>query len=179
MQCAEETMSNNTIAANVTDEFYAAGDDAIAGYGGQFMIGDGASPEAFEAVAGVVKINLPAQTSTDVKTTHLRSPNRHEEHRAGMRDTPAFTVELVWLPYHRSQSLAGGGSGAFADGGLAAMAADGLPRNMRFVANDGSPATTLDLRGYVATFAPGEINKDGTIPATATIQPTQAPTLPA
>jgi hypothetical protein len=172
-------MSNNTVAADVSGTFYAAGNDAIAGYGGQFMVGDGASPENFEAVAGVVKIPLPAQSSTDVKTTHLRSPNRHEEHRAGMRDTPAFTVELIWLPYHPSQSVAGGGSGSFTTGGLAAMAADGLNRNFRFVANDGSPATTLDIRGYVATFAPGEVNKDGTIPATCTIQPAQAPTLPA
>jgi hypothetical protein len=172
-------MASNTIASNVTDTFYAAGDDAVPGYGGQFMVGDGLSPESFEAVAGVVSIPLPAQTSTDVKTTHLRSPNRHEEHRAGMRDTPPFTVNLIWLPYHPSQSVAGGGAGSFTGGGLAAMAADGLNRNFKFVANDGSPATTLVIRGYVATFAPGEVNKDGTIAATCTIQPAAAPTLPA
>jgi len=171
-------MPSDTIVTDVTDEFYAATDDAIAGYGGQFMVGDGASPETFEAVAGVVRIPLPAQTSTDVRTTHLRSLKRHEEHRAGMRDTPAFTVDLIWLPYHPSQSVAGGGSGSFASGGLAAMAADGANRNFRFVANDGSPATTLDIRGYVATFAPGEVNKDGFIAATCSIQPAQAPTLP-
>src|SRR5690242_18170024 len=132
-------MPSNTIAADVTGDFYAAGDDAIAGYGGEFQVGDGLSPESFTAVAGVMKIPLPAQSSTDIKTTHLKSPNRHEEHRAGMRDTPAFTIDLLWLPYHPSQSVAGGGSGAFANGGLAAMAADGLNRNFRFVANDGSP----------------------------------------
>jgi len=172
-------MANNTIAADVTDDFYAAGDDAVAGYGGQFLVGNGASPEVFTAVAGVMKIPLPAQSSTDIKTTHLRSPNRHEEHRAGMRDTPAFTVELLWLPYHYSQSDAGGGSGAFSGGGLAAMAADGLNRNFKFEANDGPSPTTLIIRGYVATFAPGEVNKDGVIMATCTIQPAQAPTLPA
>jgi hypothetical protein len=172
-------MPSNTIQQDVTGDFYAAGDDAVAGYGGQFLVGDDGSPEGFTAVAGVMKIPLPAQSSTDIKTTHLRSPNRHEEHRAGMRDTPAFTVELLWLPYHVSQSVAGGGTGAFSGGGLAAMAADGLNRNFKFVANDGSPATTLVIRGYVATFAPGEVNKDGVIMATCTIQPAAAPTLPA
>ncbi len=171
-------MGSNTIAANVTDTLYAAGDDAIAGYGGQFMVGNGASPETFEAVAGVMKIGLPAQSSTDVKTTHLRSIGRHEEHRAGMRDTPAFTIDLIWLPQHYSQSVAGGGSGSFTNGGLAALAASGTNTNFKFVANDGSPATTLVIRGYVATFAPGEVNKDGVMMATCSIQPTQAPTLP-
>lgn len=172
-------MPTNTIVTNVTDQFYAAGNDAIKGYGGQFMVGDGLSPEGFEAVAGVQKINLPAQTSTDIKPTHLRSLNRHEEHRAGMRDTPPFTIDLIWLPYHVSQSVAGGGSGSFTTGGLAALAASGANTNFKFVADDGSPATTLAMRGYVATFAPGEVNKDGVMMATCTIQPVQAPTLPA
>ncbi len=167
----------NTVASNVDDTFYALGNDPIAGYGGQFLVGDGASPESFDAIAGVVAINLPAQTSSDVKTTHLRSPNRHEEHRAGMRDTPAFNVDLIWLPYHISQSRDGGGTGSFIGGGLAAMASDGVVRSFRFIANDDSQ-TTVDIRGYVATFAPGQINKDTVVMATCSIQPSEAPVLP-
>lgn len=167
----------NTLETNVTGDFYAIGNDAIAGYGGQWMIGDGASPEQFEAVAGVVEIPLPAQTTTDIKTTHLRSPNRHEEHRAGMRDTPQFAVSLIWLPYHPSQSVDGGGSGSFQNGGLAAMADDGEVRNMKFVAND-DLQTTYAFSGYVGTFGPTTVNKDGVLMASCTVQPSAAPTLP-
>ena len=41
--------------ANRTDTYYAA-TGAIHGYGAQLMVGDGASPETFEAIAGVVSI---------------------------------------------------------------------------------------------------------------------------
>lgn len=172
-------MPSNTIPVDVTDQFYAAGDDALVGYGWQMLVGDGLSPESFTAVAGVTRVQLPAQSSSDIKTTHLRSPNRHEEHRAGMRDTPAFTVEMTWLPYHPSQSYAGGGTGAFATGGLPKMADDGTNHNFKFVANDGSPATTVTIRGYVGTFSPGQLDKDNPVPATCSIQPVQAPSLPA
>jgi hypothetical protein len=165
------------LPTEVTGQFYSAADDAIAGYGAELKIGDGASPENFEAIAAVTRIVPGAQSSTDVKTTHLRSINRHEEHRAGMRDTSVFTVEGTYLPSDKSHSTAGGGSGAFASGGLPYLSAQGDNHNFQIVCNDAS-TTTISFRGYVATFSIGEINKDGVIPFTATFQPTQAPVLP-
>lgn len=166
-----------SIPTNVTGEFYAASDDAIAGYGAQLEVGDGASPEMFEAIAAVTRITPGAQSSTDVKTTHLRSPNRHEEHRAGMRDTSVFTVEGTYVPTAVSHATAGGGSGPFASGGLPYLASQGDNHNFKIVCNDAN-TTTITFRAYVATFSVGEINKDGVIPFTCTMQPTQAPVLP-
>lgn len=166
-----------SIPTDVTGQFYSVADDAIAGYGAQLEIGDGASPEVFEAIAAVTRIVPGAQSSSDVRTTHLRSSNRHEEHRAGMRDTSPFTVEGTYTPTHRSHSTTGGGSGPFASGGLPYLAAQGTNHNFKIVCND-SNTTTVTFRAYVATFSIGEINKDGVIPFTCTMQPTEAPVLP-
>lgn len=161
------------MATDRTDTFYAV-DGAIHGYGAQLMVGNGASPEAFEAIAGVVTITPGAMTTADIKRTHLRSPDAHEEHMAGLRDSGAFTVAGVWLPTEESLSNAGGGSGAFASGGLVALWRGRATHNFKIVLNDGSPATEWPFRGYVSQFQPGAISNTDKIDFTAAFMPTQA-----
>lgn len=163
--------------ADRTDTFYPA-EESIQGYGGQLLVGDGASPESFEAVAGVVNIQPGEGSSADVDTTHLRSPGRHREHRAGISDDGAWQIEMIYLPGEVSQSTVGGGTGAFQGGGLPAMRADGENRNFILRLNNGSPATEVAFRGYVSAFAIGSVEVDGVIHATAGIMPTQAIELP-
>lgn len=165
-----------------TDTFYAA-EESIQGYGGQLLVGDGASPENFEAVAGVVNIQPGAAESADVDTTHLRSPGRHREHRAGISDDAAWQIEMIYLPGEQSQSEAGGGTGAFASGGLPAMRADGQNRNFVLKLNNGTGSpptgqTEVAFRGYVSSFGIGSVEVDGVIHATAGIMPVQAVTYP-
>src|SRR5688572_32691011 len=103
-----------------TDTFYAAA-EAIHGYGAQLMVGDGSSPQQFEALATIVSITPGGMNTEDIDRTHLRSPDAHKEHMAGMRDSAAFTCTGIWLPEEQSQSNAGGGTGPFASGGLIAL----------------------------------------------------------
>jgi hypothetical protein len=159
--------------ADRSDTFYAA-TGAIHGYGAQLMVGDGASPEAFEAIAGVISIT-PGEMMTElIDRTHLRSPDSHREKMAGIRDSGPFVVEGIWLPEEQSQSNAGGGSGAFASGGLIALWRARTTHNFKIVLNDGSPATEWPFSGIVTKFQPGTIGIDDKINFTAEFTPTEA-----
>lgn len=157
-----------------TNTFFAA-EDAIHGYGAQLMVGDGATPENFEAIAALTTITPGEMSTEDIDRTHLRSPDAHKEHMAGMRDSGAFECEGIWLPNEQSQSNAGGGSGAFASGGVISMWRDRLNRNFKIVLfADGSPSIEWPFRGYISQFQPGEIGADDKIPFTLAMQPTEA-----
>jgi len=154
---------------NVTDTYYPS--EGFSGYGSQLMVGDGASPEVFEAVAFIEMIT-PGDMSTDViERTHLRSPEAHKEKLAGLRDSGPFTIEGIWAPGHQSQSNTGGGTGAFAGGGLIKMWRDRLARNCKIVLADGSPATEWPFRGFVSKFQPGAIGGGDKVKFTAEITP--------
>lgn len=161
--------------ADRTDTFYAA-EDALHGYGSQLMVGDGGSPEQFEAIAGIVTITPGTMTTADINRTHLRSPDAHHEHMAGLRDSGPFTCEGIWLPLEESQSNVGGGSGAFASGGLVALWRGRANHNFKIVPMEvsGSPAMEWPFRGYVSQFQPGSISNADKINFTCAFQPTQA-----
>lgn len=159
--------------ADRTDDFYPA-ENAIHGYGAQLMMGDGQSPEHFEAIAAVVSITPGAMNTADIDRTHLRSPDAHREHMAGIRDSAAFTVEGIWLPDEQSQSNTGGGSGAFASGGIIAKWRERNNHNFKIVVGKNSPQIEWPFRGYVSQFQPGVIGVDDKINFTASFQPTQA-----
>lgn len=157
-----------------TDSFYAA-EGAIHGYGAQLMVGNGSSPETFEAIAAVTNITPGEMNTADIVRTHLRSPDAHHEHMPGLRDSGAFTVQGVWLPTEQSLSNAGGGSGAFASGGLVALWRGRQTHNFKIVLfADGSPSIEWPFRGYVSQFQPGEIGVDDKINYTASFMPTEA-----
>ena len=163
--------------ADRTDDFYAAA-GAIHGYGFQLQVGDGASPESFEAIAAV-KTATPGEASTeDIDRTHARSPAAHKEHMAGMRDSGEWAFEGIYLPAEQSHATDGGGSGAFQNGGLPAIWTSREERNFKLVLNDGSPATEWEFRGYISKFQISEIGVDDVIRFTGAIQPTEAFVLP-
>jgi hypothetical protein len=160
--------------ANRTDTFYAA-EAAIHGYGAQLEVGNGSSPtETFQAIAGVISITPGAMNTEDINRTHLRSPDAHHEHMPGLRDSGAFTCEMIWLPTDESQSLAGGGSVAFTGGGLVDMWKNRTIHNFKIVLyDDGSPSIEWPFRGYVSQFQPGQIGVADKINATVSFQPTE------
>lgn len=162
------------IEADVTNDFYAIADDVKVGYGAQLMVGNGATPEVFEAIAGVVSITPGGMNTEDIDVTHLRSPDAHREHKAGIRDSGAFTVAFKWLPEHQSQSNTGGGSGPFASGGLVALWRGRANHNFRIVLDDGSPRFTWEFRAYVSQFQPGEIGVATAIDGQASFMPARA-----
>lgn len=144
---------------DLTDTFYPA-EGKFHGYGTQWMIGDGTSPENFEAVAEVVSI-APGPMSTAVfDRTHLRSPNAHREKAAGLRDSGPFSMQLNYRPKHESQNYTGGGSGSFTGGGVLRMHVDRLTKNMKIVFTDESPATEMEFEGFVSNYAIGNVGLD-------------------
>jgi hypothetical protein len=159
--------------ADVTDQYYPA--EAIHGYGTQWLIGDGASPETFTAVAQVTKITPGDMTTDVIDKTHLRSPEAHREKKAGLRDSGAFTMECLWDPTHESHSNAGGGSGAFQNGGIMALWRNRTERNQKLLLPDetGSPTTEWPFRGVITKCQPGEIGADGLIPLMVEVTPLQ------
>lgn len=159
--------------ADRTDTFYAA-EGAIHGYGAQLMVGDGASPEVFEAIAAVVSIEPGAMETDDIDRTHLRSPDAHKEHMPGMRDSAAFTVRGIWLPEEQSQSNTGGGSGPFVSGGIVALWRGRATHNFKIILGDSSPSIEWPFRGYVGRFQPGAIGTTDKIDFTAEFRPTEA-----
>lgn len=160
---------------DVTGEFYPVANDSIDGYGAELQVGDGATPEVFTSFAAVSKITPGAMNTSDVKVTHLRSPDAHEEHKAGIRDSAAFSFEMVWLPKSASQSNAGGGvpGGPFAGGGLISFWRDRKNRNYQIVFAD-ADSTKWPFSGYCSQFQPLEINGGDVVRAQAGVQPTKA-----
>lgn len=155
--------------ANVTDTEYTV--PAIHGYLGQLLVGDGASPETFEAIAGVRRITPGAMTTAVIDKTHLRSPAAHREKMPGLRDSGAFSVEAIYDPTHESMTNAGGGSGSFTGGGTVAHWIDRGIRNYQIRVGTGSPQTTLPFRGFVSTWQLGEIGADDLVPVTMEFTP--------
>lgn len=158
------------------DTFYAASNARI-GFGAQLLVGDGASPSGMSAVANVKSITMGETSLADVVRTHLRSPNRHHEHAAGLADTTPLTVTVEYDPAEWSHRTAGGGSKAFASGGLPVICQDGVDRDW-VVRLPFSPEVEVEITGYGAGFSIGELNAEGVIEATFRVMPTQAMVLP-
>jgi hypothetical protein len=68
------------------------------GLGTVFKVGDGASPEAFTAVANVVSINLSGRSVEEVDFTHLASDAGFREFRAGFKDPGELSMTLHFNP---------------------------------------------------------------------------------
>lgn len=164
--------------ANRTDTFYSLGGGAgaIHGYGAQLLKGNGSSPtETFQAVAGVRRITFGAMETADINRTHLRSPDAHHEHMAGLRDSGALQVECIYLPLDESHSYTGGGSGAFITGGLLADWTNRTTHNWKIVLyQDGSPSIEIPFTGYVSQYQPGEAGVDDLVGATVSFMPTES-----
>jgi len=161
--------------ADVTDTTYAASEGSI-GYLAQVLVGDGTSPEVFEAVAGVRSVTFGETSVADVDRTHLRSPNSHKEHAPGMLDTSAIQVRGIYLPTADSLSTAGGGSNIFASGGLPYLVQQRGTHN--FVISLPQANTEVEVTGYLTGFSLSELTLEGVIEYTFGIMPQQAMVLP-
>jgi hypothetical protein len=155
--------------ADVTGTYY--NNEGFIGYGTELLVGDGASPEGFDAVAYVMNIQFGAMTTEVIKKTHLRSPNRHEEKLLALRDSGPFTMELTWVPTHESQNRVGGGTGSFASGGLLAKWISGVTTNFKVRLSDGSPATDVPFRGGVTKWQPGSLSGNALVNLTVEVTP--------
>ncbi len=157
------------MADTYTDQFYAG--EGFHGYGSQLLVGDGTSPENFDAVA-FIKTITPGEMSTAViDKTHLRSPFAHREKLAGLRDSGPFTIQGFWAPSNGTQNNAGDPTiTSFASGGLLSFWIDRTTRNFRIKCSD-ADTTTFPFTGFVSKFQPGEIGTEDAVMFTAEITP--------
>lgn len=165
---------------DVTDLYYASEGDI--GYGSQFEVGQGDSPETFTAVPEVMSITpLVSLTTPVIKTTHLRSPDRTEEKIATISDAAAIVVTGTYRPKHGAHLLAGG-DGFDGDHNLQALRKSLVRNNYRIVLPDrasteeGSPleAIALPLVGILTKYEIGAITNTGLIPFTIEVTPASA-----
>lgn len=164
--------------ADVTGTFYALANDSVHGYGAELQVALYGSPNSFQSIAGLKSITPGDATTADIDITHLRSPDAHREHRPGLRDNGPFTCTGVFIPGDESQSLVGGGTGVFADGGLYYMWKQRSINTFRVVFNDGSPNNDFEFNGYVSQYQVGEIGPDDVVTFTASFMPTESYDIP-
>jgi len=166
----EQWKTGDRAMADVTDQEYPS--EGFNGFGSQLLVGDGGSPEDFEAVAFISSITPGDMSTNIIQRTHLRSPGAHHEKVAGLRDSGPFTLEGLWVPTHESQSRAGGGSGSFTNGGLIELWRNRTEANFKIkLSNDAE--TEWPFRGVVSRFQPGSISGDAVVNFTAEITPLQ------
>jgi hypothetical protein len=161
--------------ADVTGTYYAG--EAFIGYGAELLVGQGdGSPETFVAVADIVSITPGEMTTGVIPKTHLRSPGRHHEKLATIRDSGPFTIMANWRPGHGSQSNNPAGGDGF-DPGRSLLQ---LWRNVteanfsiRLPGTVGSPEILWPFRGTVTRFQPGGLVLDQKVDLTVEITPLQ------
>lgn len=168
--------------ANVTGTTYAG--EAFIGYLSELRIGQGdASPQEFVAVADVTLITPGDMTTGILEKTHLRSPDRHREKLATLRDSGAFQVQGNYRPGHGSHTV-GGGDGFNTTHSLVSLWRDVTEADFEIelpggAAGGGSPnGLILAFRGVVSKYQIGALGVDVKCDFTAEITPLRAYDLP-
>ncbi len=157
--------------SDVTDQFYSG--DAFIGYGAQFKVGQGdASPETFVAVPDIESITMGDMTTGVIEKTHLRSPGRHREKLATMRDSGPIVLAGNYRPTHGAH-LQAGGDGFDADHSLITLWRDVTENNFEIVMPADGGANVLSIRGVVTKYQIGALTLDGKTTFTAEITPLQ------
>lgn len=155
--------------ADVTGTFYE--NDTDIGYGTEFKVGQGNSPESFVSVKGVVSVKLGKLTAEKIRRTHLRSPNRAHEYTTGLADYDAISLRVNWDPNHGSQNAAGGTDGFLAGRGLLGLHISQVTANFQAVLQINGSPFTWNFSGKVMSFDPPEINNENLLEAGFEIQP--------
>lgn len=156
--------------ADVTGDFYAG--DAFIGYGTEIRVGQGDSPETFTAIPDVVSIT-PGDASTGVvDITHLRSPDRHREKKATIRDHGPFTILANYRPEHGAHKTSGG-DGFLSGHSLVALNDNVTEANFEIEqpADAGSPAIVLSFRGQITRYQISPSTVDTPVQVTIEITP--------
>lgn len=154
--------------ADVTGEYYAG--QADIGYGSEFLVGQGNSPEDFVAVADVIEVNLGGFTANIIPKTHLRSPGRAHEKLVGLSDFENITVRCNYRPDHGSQMEAGG-DGFSATHNLVALNISLDECNFKALVGSSSPQEEIDIRGVVSGMSRPTLGVEDKMEITFTITP--------
>lgn len=136
-------------------------DTDFLGYGSSFLTGDGASPEAFVAVAGLNSITPGPMSTAVIDVTKLNSADAHREKMPGLKDTGPFTIGGDLFPSDPTHGSTGRG--------LVALWKSRAIFDFKIALSDTDMTTSDVLMGFVSGFKPGEIKPDGVVPFTCEI----------
>lgn len=157
--------------ADVTGEFYAG--EAFIGYGAEFLVGQGdGSPETFTAVPDIDSITMGDMTTGVVDKTHLRSPGRHREKLATIRDSGPIVLAGNYRPSHGAHMQVGG-DGFDSTHNLLALWRNVTENNFEIQMPAAAGSTVLPIRGVVTRYQIGALTLDGKTPFTCEITPLQ------
>src|SRR5690606_36383151 len=130
--------------------------DASIGYGSEFRLGDGATPEVFTALAEVINITPPSDTVDIIDATHMQSPNGTRDYFEGLIDPAECSIGLSFVP------------GGAADDAIQTWKSTGGVKNCQIKFANGVPWTFSGLlTGYEPT-----VPVDDKMTATLTIKVT-------
>jgi hypothetical protein len=156
--------------ANVTDTYTASG--GAIGYGAQFKIGQGDSPETFTSVPAVKSITFGDMTTGVVDVTHLRSPARHREKRATIRDSGPIVCRASYDPDHGAHQQ-NGGDGFDSTHSLVTLWINVTENNFRIEFPAALNTQILDVRGVVTKYQISEMVVDGEVEVEFEVTPLQ------
>lgn len=161
--------------ADITNEYYAS--EGFIGYGTQVLVGQGGSPETFVAIPEVNSVTPGDMTTGTVQMTHLRSPGRHHEKKATIRDSGPIVLECNYNVMHGAHKQ-GGGDGFSATHNLLQLWRNVTECNFRIVLPDetgtgGSPdlGEVIDIAGVITRYQIGAIGLEEKVGCTIEITP--------
>lgn len=140
--------------------------DARIGWGGKVYLGTDETEATLTLLSEVVDTTFPQDEAEEVDVTHLNSPDRRREFKAGLIDGGDVTITLNYTPGSATDLLLTG-----------AMVA-GDVRSVRFVipSEDGTGAADWNITtsGFVKRYAPDTMSAGEKITAVAVIRITGA-----
>lgn len=131
-----------------------AASEAIIGWDSMLEVEDAPGSGVFVALAEITNIQPPNKTADKVDVTHMKSPNRTKEKRAGLIDPGDAPYELNHIP------------GSATDVFLVAWNGDGTTRSTRITYPN---AHTQTFPAFVGSYAPKSFNASAVITSTLTL----------
>jgi hypothetical protein len=140
--------------------------DARIGWGGKVLLATDNTEATLTQLAEVVETTFPQDEAEEVDVTHLLSPQRRREFKAGLIDGGDVTVTLNYTPGSATDLL------------LTAAQEAGDTRKARFVIPDetgsGAADWNMTVSCFVKRYAPDNMTAGDKITATAILRITGA-----
>lgn len=129
------------------------------GFGTQFKMGDGNSPEVFTTIAEVHGFSGPGKSQEAVDATHTDSPDRTKEKITGIAEEGDIQIDINWIPSDATQDNTDG---------LRSKIGSATPTNFQMVFPDSEQA---EFAGIITDMSPTSPIEDR-MTASVTITPT-------
>jgi hypothetical protein len=141
-------------------------DDQLAGigWGGEFWLGNDATPSVLTELVQVKSFTLPQDQVEQVETSHLKSPGRRREYAPGMIESGEFEVVLNFR------------AGSDTDQLISDALNSGENRDFKAVIPErGVPVWDVTGECIVVGYDRGDVNVDDAMEATVTCKVTGLP----